>query len=160
MLQKTVNTKQAFGLVGTFYDDSPRRVAPYNVNKTAGGTAATVGCAFTADTSDVTKAIMGGTGAFLGILVSPKEYIINGLSASLEVQDGTIGQLCTMGHVIVKPTKAVTVGYVAAFNNTTGAIEAYANASSVGEGSTLIPNAKFVFVNALANEPAVLELGN
>jgi hypothetical protein len=108
---------------------------------------------------DTTKAVMGGSGAFLGILVSPHEYVLNGLTASLEVENGSIGQLCTFGHIIVKPTTAVSVGYVAAFNDTTGAIEGYADAESVAEGSTLIPNAKFVFVNALANEPAVLELG-
>lgn len=34
-LQSTVNVKQGFGVVGSFYDDSPRRVAPYVVT---GGT--------------------------------------------------------------------------------------------------------------------------
>ena len=30
-LQSTVNQKLAFGVVGSFYDDSPRSVAPYTV---------------------------------------------------------------------------------------------------------------------------------
>ena len=282
MLQKTVNTKQAFGLVGTFYDDSARRVAPYNVQsnpataskaegeitlganptandtvtvadktykfvaspasandvkigtnvagtvanltsainggegagttygtgttanafvsatagsgkvsleaKSAGasgnaialtasftsdsnevvafadgadaGSVAKVGCAFTVDSSDRTKALVGGTGAFAGILCSPHELVINGLDATLEVPSGTIGQCATFGHIIVKPTTAVSVGYVACYNNTTGEIAGYASAGSIPAGSTQIANAKFVFVDALANEPAVLELGN
>ena len=282
MLQKTVNTKQAFGLVGTFYDDSARRVAPYNVQsnpatasaaageitlganptandtvtvadktytfkstastandvkigtnaagtianlvaainggegagtdygtgttanafvtatagsgkveleaKSAGaagnaialtasftsasndvvaftggadaGSAAKVGCCFTVDSSDKSRALVGGTGVFAGVLVSPHELVIGGLEASLEVASGTIGQLATFGHVIVKPTNAVSVGYVAAYDNTTGEISGYASAGSIPAGSTQIPNAKFIFVDALANEPAVLELGN
>lgn len=282
MLQKTVNTKQAFGLVGTFYDDSARRVAPYNVQsnpatasaaegeitiganptandtvtvadktykfvsalstandvligtdaaatianltaaingatgagttygtgttanafvsatagsgkveltaKSAGasgnaiglsasftsgsntvvafaggadaGSVAKIGCAFTVDTSDKTRAIVGGTGVFGGILVSPHEYVLSGLDASIELASGTIGQLATFGHVIVRPTTAVSVGYVAAYDNVTGEIAGYAAAGSIPAGSTQIPNAKFIFVDALANEPAVLELGN
>lgn len=282
MLQKSVNTKQAFGLVGTFYDDSARRVAPYNVQsnpatasaaegvvtlganptaddtvtiadktykfvsspsdandvkigtnaagtianltaainggegagtdygtgttanayvsatagsgkvdleaKSAGsagnaiglsasftsssntvtafsggadaGSAAKIGCCFTVDSTDKTRAIVGGTGVFAGVLVSPHEYIIGGLDASLELASGTIGQLATFGHVVVKPTTSVSVGYVAAYNNTTGEIAGYSSAGSIPAGSTQIPNAKFILVDALANEPAVLELGN
>lgn len=158
-LQSTVNSKLAFGLVGTFYDDSARRVAPYNLTATAGGLPATIGFAFTQGATDGT-ATCGGTGAFLGVLVSPHEHVISGLTATLELTAGTIGQLCTFGHVIVSPTTAVSVGYVGAYNNTTGAIEGYADASSVAQGSTLIPNSKFIFVGATANQPAVLELGN
>lgn len=282
MLQTTVNAKQAFGLVGCFYDDSPRRVAPYNVQpnpatsakaegvvtigaqptaddtvtiadktykfvsalsaandvklgsnaagtianltaaingasgagttygtgttanayvsatagsgkvdleaKSAGaagnaialsasftsssntvtpfadgadaGSPAKVGVCFTVDTTDKTKAIVGGTGVFAGVLCSPHELVIRGLDASLEVPAGTIGQLATFGHIIVTPTTSVNVGYVAAYNNITGEIAGYSAAGSIPAGSTQIPNAKFVFVDALANEPAVLELGN
>ena len=282
MLQTSVNAKQAFGLVGTFYDDSARRVAPYNVQSnpatsakaegevtigaqptandtvtiadktykfvsalsaandvklgsdaagtianltaaingaagegttygtgtvanayvaaTAGsgkvaleakqagaagnaialsasftsasnevvpfsggadaGAAAKIGCAFTVDSSDKSKAIVGGTGVFAGILCSPHELVIKGLDASLEVASGTIGELATFGHIIVTPKTSVSVGYVAAYDNVTGEIAGYSAAGSIPAGSTQIPNSKFVFVDALANEPAVLELGN
>lgn len=282
MLQKSVNTKQAFGLVGTFYDDSARRVAPYNVQsnpttavaavgevtiganptaddtvtiadktytfkanastandvkigtnaaatianltaavngatgagttygtgtvanayvsatagsgkvdltaKTAGaagnaiglsasftsgsntvvafsggadaGAVAKIGCCFTVDSSDKTRAVVGGTGVFAGVLCSPHELVRLGLDASLEVASGTVGQLATFGHIVVRPTTSVNVGYVAAYNNTTGEIAGYASAGSIPAGSTQIPNSKFILVDALANEPAVLELGN
>lgn len=157
--QQSVNTVQPFGLVGSFYDDSARRVAPYVLNAATGGTAATIGYAFTQGATP-DQAVCGGEGAFLGILVSPHEYVLNGLNPSLELADGTIGQLCTFGHVIVLPTTETKVGYVAAYNNTTGAIEGYATADDVAAGSTLIPNSKFIFTDNAANTPSVLELGN
>lgn len=159
MLQTTVNAKQGFGLVGSFYDDSARRVAPYNL-KANSGVNPKIGNVFTIDSTDVESAVIGGSGVFGGILVSPHEYALSGLAASLELPAGTIGQLCTFGHVVVKSATAVSVGNVAGFDNATGAISAYADAASVPEGSTLIPNAKFILVNAEANGLAVLELGD
>lgn len=157
-LQTSVNSKQAFGLVGTFYDDSPRRVAPYTILAAAGGTPATIGYAFTSAVATPEKASAGGSDVFAGVLVSPKELTIDGLSATLEVSAGTIGELCTMGHVIVKPTTAVSIGYVAAYNTTTGEIAGYSAAAQIPETHTAIPNGKFVLVNASVGEVAVLEL--
>ena len=280
MLQKSVNTKQSFGLVGTFYDDSARRVSPYNVHanpteavaaegvitlganptandtvtvadktykfvstassandvkigtnaagtianlvaainggegagtdygtgtvansyvsaeagsgkvdltaKTAGaagnaialaasftsssnsvsafadgadaGVAPFIGRAFTTSASNPHDAITGGTGVFAGILVSPHEYIINGLDATLELPENTIGQLATMGHVVVKSTTAVSIGYVCAFNKLTGELAAYADAGSIPATHTQIAGAKFVYENAAVGEVAILEL--
>jgi len=152
-LQSTVNDKQAFGNVGAFYDDSPRRVAPYVIDVNA-----TVGCACTLVAASEGHATLGGSGLFGGILVNGHEYVKDGLGASLTVPAGSNVQLCTMGHVVVEATTAASVGDVAAFNDTTGAIEAYASSASVPSGSTLIPNAKFVFVSAAQNGLAVLEL--
>ena len=280
MLQKSVNTKQSFGLIGTFYDDSARRVAPYNVHanpteavaaagvitlganpsaddtvtvadktykfvaavssandvkigtdaagtianlvaainggegagtdygtgtvansfvsaeagsgkvdltaKSAGlsgnaialsasftsgsntvtafsggadaGVAPFIGRAFTTSSANVNDAVCGGTGVFAGILVSPHEMVTNGLDATLEVAENAIGELATMGHVVVKSTTAVSVGYVCAFNKTTGELAAYDAAGSVPATHTLIANAQFVFVNASVGEVAGLEL--
>lgn len=158
VLQTAVNSKLAFGLVGTFYDDSARRVAPYNLASTA-GINPKIGCAFTS-TANEGEAGIGGEGSFLGVLVSPHEYVIYSLTATLELPAGTIGQLCTFGHVIVAPTTSVAVGYVAAYDNATGEIAGYATAGDVPEGSTLIPNSRFIFVSGTAGQPAVLELGN
>ena len=152
-LQSTVNDKQAFGNIGAFYDDSPRRVAPYVLDA-----ACPVGNACTLVALAEGHCTKGGSGAFGGILVNGHEYVKEGLAASLDVPAGTNVQLCTMGHVVVKTTTAASVGYVAAFNDTTGAIEAYAASGSVPSGSTLIPNAKFVFVSAAQDGLAVLEL--
>lgn len=157
-LQKSVNSKQAFGLVGTFYDDSARTVAPYNLKAAAGGTLPTIGCAFTTSAAAPHDATIGDGDVFAGILVSPHEQVISGLSASLELPAGTIGELATKGHVIVKSETAVSVGYVAAYSKTTGKISAYADTASVPNTHVQIAGASFVYENAAVGEVAILEL--
>lgn len=93
-------------------------------------------------------------------MVSPHEYALGGLNASLNLGSGVVGQLCTFGHVVVKSETAVTVGYVAAYNKTTGAISAYATAGSIPGTHAQIANAKFILVSGAADGLAVLELGN
>jgi hypothetical protein len=101
---------------------------------------------------------MGGTGVFAGILVNGKELVrSNGLEAGLTVADNSVGSICSMGHVWVKTVNAVQVGYLACYNTTTGDITGIASGSAPS-GYELIPNAKFVAVNAEANGLAVLEL--
>lgn len=155
MFQNSVNVKQAFGLIGSFYDDAPRIVDPYTLAKN-GDALPAVGKAFTTTVATPTVAKLGGSDIFAGILVSPHEYVKQGLGDSLELADGTIGQICKKGRVVVKVATAVSVGYNAFYNATTGDI-AGASASTLS-GYVAIPNAKFVLVNSSANELAVLEL--
>lgn len=150
--QTIVNQKLAFGVVGSFYDDSPRRVAPYVVANGA------IANAYTVDPADSTKAVLGGTGVFAGIAVNSKEYVVNGLTPSLEFVSGAVAQLCTMGHIIIAAENEVAIGNAAFYNNTTGAIKAAAAGSSQA-GYTEIPNSRFIFVTATAGEVAVLQLG-
>lgn len=153
MLQKTVNTKLAFGVVGSFYDDSPRRVAPYSV---AGGA---IGLAYTVDTSAPNKAVLGGkNGVFAGIAVNSKEYPISALDASLNFLPGAEAQLAEMGHIVVKSTTAITVGMAAYYNDTTGEIKAN-TPGQTDEGFTEIKGSKFILVSGEANEIGVLQLG-
>lgn len=159
-IQSAVNVKQCAGIQGDFFDDSPRRVLAKNLNSSASGVLPTIGNAFTytADVVDPTQVIMGGLGAFAGILVNGKELVrSNGLTAGLTVADGTVGGLCTMGRVWVKVDASVKVGYLACYNNTTGVISGVLTGSAPS-GYTLIPNAKFVAVNADADGMAVIEL--
>lgn len=159
MVQKTVNTLQGFGLVGAFYDASPRRVAPFILEANSSALP-TIGYAFTYNSTDPSKAVVGGTGAFAGILVSPHEYALSGLNASLELESGKIGQLCTFGHINVLVDAEANVGYQACYNTTTGAISAVAAGESAPDGYALIANSKFIVTNNAANSVAVLELGN
>lgn len=152
MLQKTVNQKLAFGVHGSFFDNSPRRVDPKTVS--AGG----IGLFYTVDTTDPSKAVLGGAGVLAGLAVNTKEYIINGLGASTAFRAGDVAQLCTMGRVFMQLTTPVQVGMAAYYNTTTGVITAAAPASTI-EGSVEIPNSMFIEVNALANEVSVLQLG-
>ena len=121
-VQKTVNKYQVLGVPGEFADDSPSRVAPYSclANSSA---QPTVGYAFTQG-SNANEAKVGGTGAFLGILVEPKQYAnySGSLAAALTVNPGTNGEICSMGHVFVKSGTNFAPGYVAAFATATKAL--------------------------------------
>lgn len=151
-LQKAVNQKLAAGVPGSFYDDSPRRVAPYIVS--AGGIAK----AYTVDTANPGKAILGGEGIFAGIAVNSKEYPVQGLTASLDFEVGANAQLAEMGCIFVAATTAVTVGQVAFYNTTDGTI-ASGTAGAEVEGHVEIKNSQFKFVNAAVGEVAILQLG-
>ena len=151
-LQSVENTKLAYGVPGSLYDDSSRRVAPYAVE------AGAVAKAFTLSSTDNTRAVVGGEGAFAGIAVNSKEYIISGLASSLAFKSGDIAQLCTMGHVIVTCDNTVAVGNACYFKVADGTLHAAASGSTI-EGYTESPGSKFVFVaGATAGDPVVLEL--
>lgn len=151
-MQTTVNQKLAFGVPGSFYDNSPRRVDPYTVEEGA------IALAYTVNASDPTKAVLGGDGVFAGIAVNTKEYIIDGLTASMAFREGDIAQCATMGRVVLKLGDAVSVGDACFYNETTGALKPGTSGATV-DGYIEIPNSKFVIVNALANEYSVLQLG-
>lgn len=150
-LQSVVNTKLAFGVPGSFYDDSPRRVAPYAVESGA------IGKAFTLASTEG-RAVVGDDNAFAGIAVNSKEYPISGLSASLTFKSGAIAQLCTMGHIVVVCDNAVSVGNACYYKEADGTLHAGATGQTI-EGYIEIPNSKFIFVaGASAGDPVVLEL--
>lgn len=149
--QSTVNQKLAFGVEGDFYDDSPRRVAPYSVEEGA------VGLSYTIDANDPTKAVLGGNGVLAGIAVDSKSYPISALTPSLEFRAGAIAQICSMGHIVVKCTTAIAVGNAAYYSTTDGTLKADVTGETI-EGYVEIPNSKFVFVTGEANEVGVLEL--
>lgn len=154
--QTSVNTKLAVGVVGDFYDESPRRVDPYTIKS---ATAGSIGKAYTIDSTDPTKVSLGGEGVFGGIAVNSKEYAINGLTASLDFSQYDECQLCTMGRIWLSIADTVTVGMAAYFNKTTGVITAAASGETI-EGSTEIPNSKFILVSAASDSPmCVLQLG-
>lgn len=154
--QTSVNTKLAVGVVGDFYDESPRRVDPYTIKSSSAGSIAK---AYTIDATDPTKVVLGGEGVFAGIAVNSKEYAINGLSASLDFSQYDECQLCTMGRIWLSIADTVTVGMAAYFNKTTGVITAAASGETI-DGSTEIPNSKFILVSAASDSPmCVLQLG-
>lgn len=129
------------------------------------GASVVIGRAFTVSASDPKKAIVGGTGVFAGVLVNPKAYVHYGLAgnplgATLSLPAGTIGDLATMGHILVIVAGDVSIGYQAQYNQTTGEISGVSSGSSASAGCTLIPNSEFVFQDATAGKVAVLELGD
>lgn len=159
MVQKNVYIKQALGMEGEFYDDSPRRVSPYIVSGTAAGVPAAIGKVFTEVAGSDQTAIMGGEGKFAGIAVNPKNFpVLGGLTPSLTLANGTPAQLCRMGLLFVKSTTEVTPGQIAAYNTTTGEISSVAAGGSAPAGSALIPNSEFKFFSAAVGEVAVLQI--
>lgn len=150
-MQTTVNQKLAFGVPGSFYDNSPRRVDPYTVEEGA------IGLAYTVNSSDASKADLGGDGVFAGIAVNTKEYIIDGLTASMAFREGDTAQLATMGRVVLKLADAVTVGQACFYNETTGALKPGTAGATISDYIE-IPGSRFVLVNALANENSILQL--
>lgn len=118
----------------------------------------TVACVFTAGAED-NEAVIGGTGAFRGVLVGPKQYAnYMNLEATMSLPDGSIGQLATMGHILVKVGNAVSPDDAAVYNNVTGEISGIESSGSAPAGSTKIPNAKFILRSAAAGETAILEI--
>lgn len=118
----------------------------------------TVACVFTAGAED-NEAVIGGEGAFRGVLVGPKQYAnYMNLEATMSLPDGSIGQLATMGHILVKVGNAVSPDDAAVYNNVTGEISGIESSGSAPEGSTKIPNAKFILRSAAAGETAILEI--
>jgi hypothetical protein len=118
----------------------------------------TVARAFTAGAED-NEAVIGGNGAFRGILVGPKQYAnYMNLEATMSLPDGSIGQLATMGHILVQVGNAVSPDDAAVYNNVTGEISGIESSGSAPAGSTKIPNAKFILRSAAAGEIAILEI--
>ena len=111
-VQTTVNQYQVLGVPGEFADDSPSRVTPYSCLANSGAQP-TVGYVFTQGSAD-NEAVVGGSGAYLGVLVEPKQYAnYANLNASLVVKAGTNGEICDMGHIYVKSAAAFAPGYLA-----------------------------------------------
>ena len=154
--QTSVKQKLAVGVVGDFYDDSPRRVDPYTI---ASSTAGSIGCAYTIDSTDPSKVNLGGEGVFAGIAINSKEFVRYGLDASMAFAQYDEAEICSMGRIWLSIADDVTVGMAAYFNKTTGAIIAAASGETI-DGCTEIAGSKFILVDGSATEPmVVLQLG-
>ena len=157
MVQTVINKKQAFGVEGSIYDQSPVRASAY----IAGTGGVTIGKVCTKATSTPDVASLGGSDVFAGIAINHLEYAnVSGLSASMAVPAGAQVTCCTFGHVVVRSKVAASVGYVGIYNTTTGEISAETDTSqSLDSGWAFIPNSKYI-VGGGAGELCVLELSN
>lgn len=106
-------------------------------------------------------AMPGGTNPFVGILVYGNSYVNTTDFESTDVlPEGSEGDLCTHGHIWVAIEGSATIGQEVEFNQTTGALKAPAVAGTADSGYTIIPNAKFIYVNdgGTDGELALIEL--
>ena len=154
MFQQTVNTSQALGVPGEFYDDSIKRVRTYVLDVALSGKPA-IGRVFTRSASG--GLALGGNGAFLGVLCSPKTHARPGLDATLTVQDGAVVELADIGPLIVTTSAAALPGDAVQYDVATGEI-AGAPANPVAAGMKIIPGAKFILFEADAGGLAVVQL--
>lgn len=121
--QSTVELQQGFGVVGELMTTSPVRAKTYNLDS-ADAAYNVVGRAFTV-TSQGTAAA-GGTGVFAGILANPKAYASQGTAAggslapTLTLRNDEIGELVTMGQMIVALPAAASIGDKITYHTTTG----------------------------------------
>lgn len=136
--QSTVNQTQAFGVVGEVFNDGPLRASPATI-VSSDATNNVIGRAFTLTTgavaapqpTDAAIVQAGGTGTFAGILCSPKSYASFGtpsdtLGASLALPNQTIGEMVTLGEIIVSIPRVSSVGDLITYNTTTGELNSVA----------------------------------
>lgn len=139
--QTQVNVQLAFGVPGALYDDSPVRATPWELNSALasynviGATAYTATTADPGDSSAAGVAAAGGTGSFVGILANPKVYSTSGTSAgalnpTTTLPNFTIGELVSMGHLIIALPGPASVGDKLCYDQTTGQVNSYAPTAS------------------------------
>jgi len=126
--QSSVNQFQGFGVPGDLFNEGPVRSKPYIIDS-ADPAYNVMGRAFTVTSEGVAAA--GGTGAFAGILIGPKEQAMVGTSSgtlapTLTIPDNTVGELLDMGEVIVSLPAAAAIGDKVAYDTTTGALSTVA----------------------------------
>lgn len=139
--QKSVPIQYGFGIPGALYDDSPWRAAPWELNSASAAYNVIGATAFTAVSGDPGSAIAsgvaqaGGTGQFVGILANSKVYATSGpstgsLDPTLALRNFEIGEMVSMGHLIVALTGPATIGDAVAYDSTTGEITSYSRSVS------------------------------
>lgn len=161
-MQTSVKTYLGAGKAGDVFDNSPRRVDSFTLITSTSANTPHIGSWFCVDQNKPEQAQIGHLDNSIlgGVLINANEHAnYNNLTASLVVNNKSIGALMSFGRVIVKVAHAVKVGYVACYKSDTGEIGAAASVESIPEGYKAIPHGRFVVTNASANELAVLELG-
>lgn len=156
--QTSVQNAQVIGVPGEFADNSPSRVTPYTLEANSTVVPA-VGYVFTQSATGDSVAKIGGSGNYLGVCVEPKQYANKaGLNATLNLEAGQIGEICSMGHIFVKSATAFAPGYLAEYEPATGVISAIASTLSTAT-AVQIPAARFIEVSGAAGHVGILELG-
>ncbi len=157
--QSVVRDDQATGIVGEISNEGPQRVQPWILDSSGSGESNLIGLVYTKISDG--KVTVGGSGAFIGIMVQPKEHALQGaaagtLAATLELQDEDNGDFLDMGIMFVNLTEAGNVGDVLNYNTTTGVI----GVGAAGGGELAIPNAKIYKEDIPGAGLAMIQLTN
>ena len=126
--QSNVQINQGAGVPGEQYSDGPWRAQSFTINS-ALSSYNNIGSTMCSVTSQGFCAAgnSGGTAAFAGLLVDPKDIALFGtggapLSPTLNVPDFTQVECATMGSYFVTLPGAAAVGDWVIYDNTTGEI--------------------------------------
>lgn len=136
--QTTVSRFSGFGVPGELYNDSPTRSQSYILNSTSSSLNIIGSTVFTVVSEGIAEA--GGTGAFAGFLVDPKQYALfasggQTLTPTLVLPNNTQADLLSMGTIVVTLPAAAAIGDVVIYNTTTGAISTVTPGTSPGSGN-------------------------
>jgi hypothetical protein len=138
--QTSVPFNQALGVVGELYDTSPVRSQPYTL-VSASAAYNVFGRAFSITGEGTCAAGNSGTAQFAGILCNPKVGALLGdgtlpLNPSLTLPNGAIGELITMGCMIVTLGASAAIGDLVVYDNTTGVLETIAPDANLPVGKS------------------------
>ena len=134
--QTKINVELGFGIPGNLYDDGPVRSAPYELVSASanynvvGATAYVVTAGDPGNGSGSATASAGGAGVFAGILMNNKVYATSGgtggaLTTTMTLPNYTIGELISMGGIIVALPGPAAIGDSVCYDQTTGALSTY-----------------------------------
>lgn len=138
--QSTVYFKQGFGVVGTIYDDGPRRAQPFYI-VSASAAYNVFGNGFSITSQGIANAGNTGSQIFAGLLINPKGQPLYGssgnpLSPSIVLPNNVNAELCTEGSVIVSLPAPCNIGDFVLYDNTTGALTTVAPGTSLPSGKS------------------------
>lgn len=137
--QSTVAFLQGAGVPGEIYLDDPHRAQSYILQSASSPLNIIGSTVFTVVSQGIARA--GGTGAFAGFLVDPKQYALMGaggipLNPSLTLPNGTQADILSMGTIFVTLPAAAAIGDVVIYDNTTGAISTQVPGAGLPVGSS------------------------
>ena len=139
--QQTILARQAFGNVGEFFDESPRRVETAVLDSTDPANNI-FGRVFTRkgqiDNFQTVEA--GGTGVYFGFLIAPKEHVLRGTTAgtlepSLTLTNTSQAAFCNMGVIFAKLPAIANVGDLVLYAEADGALSTIAPAVALPAGT-------------------------
>lgn len=147
----------AIGVVGDIVLSGAVRSQPV-ILKTTNAANNVIGRACTHVADNDGEAVVGGSGAFAGILTNAKQYAKEGIGASNVLPNNVPVQATTMASgIVVALTGTAAIGNAVFYSTTDGSLSAAASGATVS-GSVEIPNSKVVRMNVTAAGLAIIEL--
>lgn len=148
-MQTQVRAVQATGIIGSFVKDGPRRANPKRLESTDPATNV-IGRVFQQVPNEdaLIAADLGAAGVCAGILITPKDYVLQGtaaggtLAASLTLPNFTEVEVALEGTLYVPVANAGAgnlIGNILFYDFSTGEISSDVAGAAVPAGSAIVP---------------------